>query len=325
MKSLPPEEEAGKLRRWRLRTQGLILLIMLLAFSATPWGAALWKQAFTQIGFDARAENSPSAYLRIHVIDVGKADAILLESGGHAALLDAGTGVEGDTVADYLARQGIARLDYAIASHPDSDHIGGMAQVIKEVPTGAFLRGEGWEDVGQEAGDLLEYLEDNETPARTLRAGESFSLGYAELKAIGPLRDYEDSNNNSLVLRLTCFGFTALFCGDIEKEAEEDLLGSNQELSAYVLKAAHHGSQTSSTEEFLRAVSPRLAVVSVGPDNNRLPRSQALERLEGAGARILRTDIDGDILLTYDGEYIGIRKEHARNEKERWQYEAVDH
>lgn len=309
MKAGNPEEEKWARRR-TLRLRAAVVLAILLIYSVTPMGARFWKQVFTDFGFDSRSENSPFAFVRIHVINVGKADAILLESQERTALLDAGTSVEGGTVADYLLRQGITRLDYVIASHPDSDHIGGMAQVMEEIPTGTFLYGEGWEEAGQEAEDLEDFLEAHEIPAQVLYVGDSFTVGHAELEVLGPLVVYKDSNNNSLVLRLQCFGFSALFCGDIEKEAEQDLLDSGQELAANVLKVAHHGSRTSSTEEFVEAVSPQLAVVSVGPDNNNLPRSEALARLEAAGAEILRTDMDGDILLSYNGERIGITRQH---------------
>jgi len=309
MKAEKPENEKWARRR-TLRLRAAVVLTIMLVYSVTPLGVRFWKQIFTDFGFDSRSENSAFAFVRIHVINVGKADAILLESQDCTALLDAGTSIEGRTVADYLIRQGITRLDYVIASHPDSDHIGGMVPVMEEIPASAFLRGEGWEEAGQEADDLEDFLAANKIPSQVLSVGDTFTVGYAEFEVLGPSYTYKESNNNSLALKLTCFAFSALFCGDMEKEAEQDLLDSGQELSANVLKVAHHGSRTSSTEEFLEAVSPQLAVVSVGLDNNDLPRSETLARLEAAGAEILRTDIDGDIIISYNGERIGITKQH---------------
>lgn len=302
-----PGGEGARRPKRAIGTRAAVFCVFVLLYSLTPLGARFWRQAFADSGFTDRAENTPFALMRVHVLDVGKADAILLESQGRYALLDAGTYVEGAYVADYLARQGVTSLDYILASHPDNDHIGGMVQVMEGFPTAAFLRGEGWEGPGQEAQDLLRYLEAEGIPQRVLSPGDTLPLGHGELAVLGPLYPYEDTNNRSLVLKLTCFQFSALFCGDIEKEAEQDLLDSGQDLSANLLKAAHHGSRTSSTEDFLAAVSPQLAVVPVGPDNNNLPRPQALSRLEAAGARILRTDLDGDILFSYDGEHIGIK------------------
>ena len=287
---------------------GLVLGVMVV-FSITPLGAGLFSRLLTDSGFNAQAENLDAAFLRVHVLDVGKADAVLLESQGCTALLDAGTSEDGETVADYLHRQGIEKLDYAIVSHPDSDHIGGMAQVLAEIPAACFLRGEYWEEPGQEAADLQKLLAERGVPQRLLASGESFSLGCASLTVLGPLEDYKDSNNNSLVLKLACSDFIALFCGDMEKKAEKDLLASGADISADFLKVAHHGSRTSTTEDFARAVSPRLAVVSVGADNNNLPRQEPLSALEKAGAYVLRTDLDGNLLFSYNGERISIRKD----------------
>lgn len=291
-----------------LRIRLGLVLGALLVFSATPLGAGFFSRLLTDSGFNVRAENLSPAFLRVHVLDVGKADAILLESQGCAALLDAGTSGDGEAVADYLHRQGIEKLTYAIVSHPDSDHAGGMAQVLEEIPAECFIRGKYWNEGGQEAADLEEYLMESGTPRRLLAPGESFSLGCAGFTVLGPLEDYGDANNNSLVLRLSCYGFTALFCGDMEKKAEQDLLESGADISADFLKVAHHGSRTSSTEAFVQAVSPRLAVVSVGADNNNLPRKEALSALEEAGAYVWRTDLDGSLLFTYNGKKIYVRE-----------------
>lgn len=299
--------EGARQKRRVSRTRVMVFLVLMLVYSLTPMGTQFWQRLFADCGFTQSAGSASPDLFRIHALDVGKADALLLESQGRLALLDAGTFAEGEKVADYIFRLGFDHLDYIIASHPDSDHIGGVLQVLKEIPTGAFLRAEGWEDAGQEARDVLEYLEENGIPQQTLYPGGSFTLGCARLDVLGPLFSYPDTNNNSLVLKLTCFQFTALFCGDIEKEAEADLLRSGQDLSANLLKVAHHGSRTSSTEEFLQAVSPQLAVVSVGPDNNDLPRPETLARLEAAGARILRTDLDGNTVISYNGERIGVQ------------------
>lgn len=301
-------DEDKAARHSLLRIRLVLVLLCVLVFSITPVGNRFFRQLFTDAGFDVRAENRDFALVRIHVLDVGKADAILLESQGHAALLDAGTYERGGSVVDYLCRQGITSLDYALVSHPDSDHVGGMMQVMKEIPTDTFMRGENWNEIGQEAEDLETYLAACQMPQRTLTVGDTFFLGHAGFEVLGPLEDYGDANNNSLVLKMTCSGFSALFCGDMEKEAERDLAASGQNLSADLLKVGHHGSRTSTTEEFVQAVSPRLAVVSVGEDNNNLPRTEPLETLEKAGAYILRTDLDGNLLFSWNGEKISVKK-----------------
>ena len=239
------------------------------------------------IRFPAFAAPQGEAGLRLHVIDVGKADALLLECEGHAALLDGGTSASGDRVVDYLLRLGIESLDYAIVSHPDSDHTGGLSQVLEEVPVGELVVYP-WPEAMRRT---LEYraLEDaarsSAVPVRQVRPGENLSLGGTKLEVLGPLRDYEGTNDCSLVLRLDYLGFSALFCGDIEYQAELDLVKSSVDLDADLLKVAHHGSAGSSSQRFLEAVSPTYAAISVGPDNSNLPREETLLRLESVERR----------------------------------------
>lgn len=297
-----------KLRpRELLRIGGLALLALVLAFSASYPGRVFWNRLFLASGFGGVEEVSG---LRVHVIDVGKADAILFQCEGKAGLIDAGAADSGDTVVDYLARHGIAKLDFVVMSHPDSDHIGGMAQVVREVPVEEFLFAALTEEEDSlEYSALFRELERSAVPRRALEQGDSFSLGTAAFTVLGPFVQYEDTNNASLVCRLTYQGFTALFCGDIEGEAELDYVKSGVGLAADLLKVPHHGSASSCSKRFVEAVSPRYAVVSVGPDRNELPRDEPLRRLEEAGAEIYRTDTDGTVVFTVDQGALAIETE----------------
>ena len=304
-------ERREKVAKWFKRVAALLAAAALL-LAATPPGREFWAGMYRRSGFSGPPEE---ALLRIHVIDVGKADAILLECGGETALLDAGTYPRGDTVVDYLLRVGVKSLDYVIPSHPDSDHIGGMAQVLREVPTGEVLSSP-WPAAlcqGEEYAQLLEASQEALVPWRQLEVGETFSLGEARLEVLGPLEDYGESNDCSLVLRLDCRGFSALFCGDIEYQAEKDLVKSGQNLRADLLKVPHHGSAGSCSPRFLEAVSPRYAAVSTGPDNSRLPRAETLQRLEDAGAQIFRTDAEGDLVFSWNGKELTLWTERRRD------------
>lgn len=290
------ERRLCRARRW-------ILLAAALVFTFLPLGKSFWGWLYADSRFAVPLSYDIPSLLRIHVLDVGKADAILLESQGCTALLDAGTSAHGEKVADYLARQGVTALDFLIMSHPDSDHVGGMVQILREVPVGMFLEGARYgnaEGLCQEYKDVQVLLQGLGTPSHTAGIGEMFPFGSGEIQVLGPVDIYEGSNNNSLVLKLSCPGFSALFCGDIEKEAELDLVKSGQDLSATLLKVAHHGSGTSSTRRFIEAVSPQIAVIPVGPDNNNLPRQGTLARLGRAGARVFRTDLDGTVVFSYN-------------------------
>lgn len=156
-------------------------------------------------------------------------------------------------------------------------------------------------------------------PVKTVGPGDSLPLGETSLEVLGPLEEYEETNDCSLVLRLDYLGFSALFCGDIEAQAELDLVKSGAALDADLLKVAHHGSASSSSRRFLEAVAPAYAVVSVGPDNSNLPREETLLRLEEAGATIYRTDTDGDLVFSWDGEQLSLWSEyHEELERTEW-------
>ena len=287
-------------RRKLVRQICLCALAVLLVFSCTPPGRQFWQQMFRLAEFGGNVD----APLSIHVLDVGKADAILIECDGHTALLDAGTDVHGETVVDYMFRHDMKSLDYAIVSHPDKDHIGGMAQVLSEVDTSVFVRSPYFKEKYEA---VLPVLQEKSIADQVVLPGETILLGEATLRVLAPLEEYEDTNNGSLVIRLEYQGFTALFCGDIEKEAERDLVNAyGESLAADLLKVPHHGSKTSCTNRFLRVVSPQYAVVSVGKDNNNLPSDKILQRLDDYCREVYRTDTDGTLIFTFDGAELQI-------------------
>lgn len=296
-------------RRARLERLGMLALLLAMLFFVTPVGQALTDTLYRMSGFQGPVEPAP---LELHVIDVGKADAMLLRCEGKTALLDAGSYASGDRVVDYLLRIGVKKLDYVIASHPDSDHTGGMAQVLQELPVGELVIYPWPQEMRRslEFQSLEEAAVGCSVPVRERMPGDEIPLGATGLQVLGPLKVYEDTNNCSMVLRLDYLGFSALFCGDIENSAELDLVKSGVDLEVDLLKVPHHGSAGSSSQRFLEAVSPELAVISVGPDNSRLPREEALSRLEKAGAKIYRTDTDGDLVFSWDGEQLTLWSEY---------------
>ena len=296
-------------RRAFFEKLGLVVLFLVMLFFVTPVGRTLADTLYRMSGFQGPVETAP---LEIHVIDVGKADAMLLRCEGETALLDAGTYASGDRVVDYLLRIGVEQLDYVIASHPDSDHTGGVAQVLEELPVGELLVYPWPQEMRQslEFQSLEEAAVECSVPVREVVPGDRIPLGGTELQVLGPLKAYEDTNNCSLVLRLDYLGFSSLFCGDIENSAELDLVKSGLDLDVDLLKVAHHGSAGSSSQRFLEAVSPEVAVISVGPDNSELPREETLVRLEEVGAKIYRTDTDGDLVFSWDGDQLTLWSEY---------------
>lgn len=295
VESRKPEFEKRAEKRRFARQMGLLLLAFVLVLSCTSQGRRFWAQMFRL----SKLGGEVDAPLNIHVLDVGKADAILIECNGHAALLDAGTEDYGETIIDYMARRNIASLDYAIVSHPDKDHLGGMAQVLSEVPTQAFVRSCYFEE---KYDDTRKAAREKPVSEQIVSPGDTLALGQATLRILAPLTEYGDTNNASLVIRLEYPGFTALFCGDIEEEAENDLVDKvTPLLSADLLKVPHHGSKSSCTDHFLQAVSPRYAVISVGNDNNKLPSEKTLRKLDDCCEKVYRTDIDGTVTFSFTG------------------------
>lgn len=286
----------------------VLVLAFLAVLSLTSGGRKFWQNLFQLSGFHPKTD----APLNIHVIDVGKADAILIECEGAVALLDAGTYLNGDTVVDYMSRCGFESLDYVIASHPDKDHIGGMAQVLSEVEAKEFVRSAYHADKYSETEAVLK---EKSIPERITSPGDTFILGNAKIEILGPLKSYDDTNNDSLVFMLSYGSFSALFCGDIEEEAENDLIQYYNALSADLLKVPHHGSKTSCSEGFLTAVSPKYAVISVGRDNNNLPVESVLRRLDSACLDVYRTDTDGTVIFSYDGEMISVQTENMKRKR----------
>ncbi len=241
----------------------------------------------------------------IHFIDVGQGDAILVLTPLKTMLIDAGPR-DGD-VANYLQHLGITEIDVVIATHPHADHIGGMPAIFNSFAVGRII------DPGIEHSTIsytryLELIEKLEIPYTVGRKGMRIDLAinaFAEI--IHPANiDNESLNNLSIVIILMLGDIRILFTGDIERESEEKLLDWHKDvrvgLQSDIFKVPHHGSPTSTHTEFLAAVSPELSIIMCGLYNTHgNPHRQTLAKLESAGSNILRTDLNGHIIVRTDG------------------------
>lgn len=247
--------------------------------------------------------------LRVHFIDVGQADAILIQTptGGNI-LIDAGEKATVASLMAYLRQQGVAKLDHVIATHPHADHIGGMASVIEGFDVGSIYMPRVTHTT-KTYEDLLLAIRDKGLRIHEAKAGVDLKLGdgiEAQLVAPGSA-GYKSLNDYSAVLRMIYGKTSFLFAGDAERISETEMLASRYGLAADVLKVAHHGSNTSSTQPFLQAVDPTYAVIMVGRANRYgLPHPAVLERLEARGIVVLRTDEVGTILMTSDGQTLQV-------------------
>ena len=242
--------------------------------------------------------------LSVHYIDVGQADCALLECGGQYMIIDGGNVDDSDLVVTYLQDQGVEQLHTVICTHAHEDHVGGLAAVLAVYPTEQILSPT--RTYSSACFDDFLYYADQQDIAITIPdPGDSFYLGNAEVTVLGPVKSYADPNNTSIVVKVK-FGDTSfLFTGDMEKDAETDMLDYGMDVSADVLKVGHHGSSTSTGYRFLYEVDPEYAVISVGTDNTYgHPHRETVAILADAGVPMLRTDELGTILAVTDGSEI---------------------
>lgn len=301
-----PEDKRPN-RKKRLRVACIAAAAAVLVFGYTPPGKAMWAALMRAAGLAHFTASLPEDALHVHVIDVGKADAILLESPDANVLVDCGTAEAAEDVLRYLAARGIDRLDAVWISHPDDDHCGGLPAVLQTVSADAVVES----PVGESISGMTALPQ--AVPLRRAAVGERYAYGAMTFEVLGPLQDYAESNNDSTVFRLQYDGFTMLFCGDMEAQAERDLLEDGAALRADVLKVAHHGSDTSTSAALLEAVQPRYAVISSGEDRSMLPRNVVLQRLHTAGAEIFRTDTDGAVVFSAADGKISVITENGRS------------
>ena len=278
------------------------------------------EEIFPQESVPAGAPVMDGAGLRVHILDVGQADCILIQGPEKVLVIDGGESGDASTIIQYLQKRGVERLDIAIGTHPHSDHYGGITQVMQAIPTGEFFHHPVPEEhtpTTRSYQKLIQYLLDSKTKTTVLDPGDTLDLGGgAVLTILAPLEGYEDMNNNSLVGRLT-FGERAfLFTGDAEKKSEKAILESGVELSADVYSIPHHGSNTGMTQKFLDQVKPQYATISVGKDNDYgHPHRDTIQRLSEGEIPCLRTDLLGNIVFETDGKTLSLSTDRGEYQK----------
>lgn len=242
--------------------------------------------------------------LEVHYIDVGQGDCTLIKCGDKSMLIDAGDNDKGTLIQNYLQKQGISRLDYVIATHPDSDHIGSMDVILYKFPCDTVIMTDVKRDT-RTYRDVIKVIEDKQYKVTRPQVGDVYKLGDAEFTILAPVSEYKDVNNTSIGIRLTYGNNSFVFTGDGEGQAEKDILANGMNLDCDVYKVAHHGSKDSTSKEFLNAMSPAYAVISCGADNSYgHPHSRVLKELSYRGIEVYRTDEDGTVIAVSDGSSI---------------------
>ena len=244
--------------------------------------------------------------LNIVFFYVGQADCTFVKLKDECMIIDAGNNEDGKNIVNYLKNVGITKIDYVVGTHADEDHIGGLDDVIDGFDIGTIYMPK----VGDDATNyknVAKAAKKKNLQITNPKVGEKFNIGTANLEVLSVMEQKGTSDNNSsIVIQMNYDKTKYLFMGDAEKEVENSRTWENVD----VLKVGHHGSATSSTQNFLDQVKPHYAVVEVGKNNSyRLPNKNTIDRLETMGITVLRTDINtSSFWITSDGKSIEERE-----------------
>ncbi len=244
----------------------------------------------------------------IHYIDVGQADSALVVCDGRYMLIDGGNASDSGRVYAYLKRLGAEHLDIMVATHAHEDHVGGLAGALNYATVGKVLC-----PVKEYDSDtfrsFVKYVSNRNTEISVPEVGDTYTLGSSKIDVLA-VNTTDDTNNTSIVLKITYGNTSFLFTGDAEREVEQFLLNNGADLTSTVLKVGHHGSETSTSYVFLREIMPEYAVISVGKGNSYgHPTEEVLSRLRDADVTVFRTDMQGDIICSSDGNTVTFKTE----------------
>lgn len=242
--------------------------------------------------------------LQVYYIDVGQADSILIINKEDAMLIDAGNNEDGEDVVNFIKDKGITKLDYVVGTHPHEDHIGGLDDVINSNIEIENVLMPKIETTTKTFEDVVNAISNKGLTVKAPNKGDTFTLGDSNLEVMtDSILDEDNLNLSSITLRLQYGNNSFLFMGDSEKENEKTITWPKTD----VLKVGHHGSDTSSSEEFLNEVKPSISIIMAGKDNSYgLPKEEIVERLENVGSKVYRTDENGTIEVTSDGNNINV-------------------
>lgn len=287
----------------------ILSLFMCIALLVSLCSCSYFESETSYIDYDGE--------LIVHFIDVGQGDCTLLESNDEFMLIDAGEAEYSATVCQYLENNNVKTLSYIVATHPHSDHCGGLTEVIENFNCENFITVETDQQTKTWL-NVLNAVSENDLNYIDAKVGATYSLGNSTFEILGPhSSDYEEYNNYSVVIKATFGNSSFLLTGDAERLAEREMLSYGSDLSADVLKVPHHGSSTSSCKEFLSAVSPDYGIISCGYQNEYgHPHTETVKNLNNLGVTTYRTDRLGTIVAVTDGNNIEFYYDNADEEAE---------
>ncbi|MCL2398250.1 MAG: MBL fold metallo-hydrolase [Defluviitaleaceae bacterium] len=247
----------------------------------------------------------PEGEISIHFIDVGQGDSILIQSADHAVLIDAGPSSAAQNIINHLEYVGVSTIDFVVATHPHADHIGSMPGILDRFDVREVWMPDRYHTTAT-FDRFLDAIERNGLQYTAVMAGDILSAGDIQMTVVAPNSSGHGGLNDYSISLHMQFGQTSfLFTGDMEAISEVEVLEAGWNIQSTVLEVSHHGSRTSTTEAFLDAVNPEIAVISVGAGNRyNHPHREVMDRLYERGIQVLRTDELGTIILVTNGETV---------------------
>ncbi|KOS64002.1 MBL fold metallo-hydrolase [Lysinibacillus sp. FJAT-14222] len=239
--------------------------------------------------------------MRVHFINVGQGDSIFIESpNGKTMLVDGGVKGAGQQVVSYLKELGVNKLDIVVATHPDADHIGGLIPVLNSIDIGQFYDS-GKVHTSQTFEEMLTLIDTKNIPYNVPKTGDSIAFDDdLNVKVLNANENATDNNDASIVLKIAYGNVSFLLTGDAGVALEKEML--QYDVKSTVLKAGHHGSNTSSSAEFIQAVHPEVTILSYGEGNKYgHPHTEVVERLQAIGSKIYATADAGTVIVSTDG------------------------
>lgn len=291
----------------RKRLWLMIVVIVVMMTAITGCDSSAGKPAGQgQLGSDQQ--------LTVKVLDIGQGDAILIRAAGQTVLVDTGDIETRDKMVSYIKNEGITKIDKVIITHPHADHLGGMLDIMENFDVG-HIYDSGKTGTTSLYRKYLTLVNKKKIPFTVVTSGTEIIIGNdIKLKIFAPDKNLladTDINNSSVVAKLVYKEFSMLLTGDAEKESEDYMLKTYPtELKSTVLKSGHHGSNTSSTPQFLKAVGADAVIISLGANNDyHHPHPSTLKRYAQSKLKVYRTDLDGTVSITSDGSTYTITKE----------------
>ena len=285
-------------RRTKKKIITLIILLILLGIS---YYLDNYDYKYRKL-INKKVEVTTTNVLKVYYLNVGQADSILLSDDGHYMLIDAGNDNDGYKLVKYFKSLGIDRFDYVIGTHGHEDHIGGMDKIINNFKIDHFYMPNVLVNT-MNFEEILDSLKNNNIKFETPSIDQEFSFSNTKCKILYIGNEGEDLNSSSIINKCTYFNNSFMFTGDATNASERKTL--DKDVKSDVLKFGHHGSQYSSSNEFLQKVRPTYGILSVGKDNiYGFPKKVTMNKIRYYNIEVFRTDLNGTIIATSDGNNI---------------------